>query len=111
MIRLLIIVLFLAFTAIFAMSNLDDTTIWLASFGFSIKMGKLIALLAVPALVLGLLMGWFGEFRQRRRARKAESQLRSAQKQLIELHQRLDQIKAPASSTSSSETAQTAQQK
>ncbi|MCL1562656.1 LapA family protein [Parasaccharibacter sp. TMW 2.1886] len=94
MIRLLIIVLFLAFTAIFAMSNLDDATVWLASFGFSIKMGKLITLLAVPSLVLGLLLGLTGELRQRRRARKAESQLRTSQKQLIELHQRLDQLKA-----------------
>lgn len=94
MIRLLIIVLFLAFAAIFAMSNLDDTTIWLASFGFSIKMGKFIALLSVPSLVLGLLLGLTGEFRQRRRARKAESQLRASQKQLIDLHQRLDQLKA-----------------
>ncbi|MBA5724991.1 LapA family protein [Bombella favorum] len=110
MIRLLIIVLFLAFTAIFAMSNLDDATVWLASFGFSIKMGKLIALLAVPSLMLGILLGLTGELRQRRRARKAESQLRSSHKQLIELHQRLDQLKT-SSSASGTETAQLSSQK
>ncbi|MCX5614112.1 DUF1049 domain-containing protein [Bombella saccharophila] len=93
MIRLLIIVLFLAFIAIFSMSNLDGTTVWLASFGISIGMGKLIALLAVPSLILGFILGAAGDIRQRRRARKAESQLRNAQKQLIELHQRLDQLK------------------
>ncbi len=110
MIRLLIIVLFLAFTAIFAMSNLDDATVWLASFGFSTKMGKLIAFLAVPSLVLGLLLGLTGELRQRRRARKAESQLRSSQKQLIELHQRLDQLKT-SSATPTTETTQLPSQK
>ncbi|MUG04637.1 LapA family protein [Bombella sp. ESL0378] len=104
MIRLLIIVLFVAFIAIFSMSNLDATTVWIASFGFSIKMGKLIALLSVPSLILGLLLGAAGDIRQRRRARKAESQLRGAQKQLIELHQRLDQLKPAAASASSAET-------
>lgn len=104
MIRLFIIVLFLAFIAIFSLSNLNEITIWFATFGMPVKVGPLIALLSLPSLCLGFLLGWVGELRQIRRARKAEAHARQFQKQILELHKRVDQLNISSSLPQESET-------
>ncbi|MXV43539.1 DUF1049 domain-containing protein [Saccharibacter sp. 17.LH.SD] len=108
MLRLLIIVLVVLFLATVALSNTDPMTIWLGPWQWEIKPDG-IFIFAVPlaGLVIGFLLGWMGELRQRRRARRAENQVRSLEKQIVELHQRLDQAQASAAPSKPAAPAQT----
>lgn len=67
---------------------------WMVSFGWKISVGWFAAGLAVFSLFIGLLTGWMGEFRQMRARRRADNKVRTLEKQVVELHQRLDRAQS-----------------
>lgn len=99
MIRLLIGILFIAPFVLLSVSNLDQITIWFVSFDWQIVTGKLILAITIISLVMGFMLGWIGELRQRRRARRAEGQTRSLEKEIVELHKKINQLQASSPST------------
>ncbi|GBD55894.1 LapA family protein [Gluconobacter wancherniae] len=100
MLRLLIIVIFLAVLIVFALSNTDLEPIWLISFGWHLSIGTLALGVGVAGLLFGTVTGWIGELRQRSRARRAESHIRTLETQMVDLHQRLDRLQnTPAAPT------------
>ncbi|QDH15833.1 LapA family protein [Oecophyllibacter saccharovorans] len=96
MIRLFIFILFLAGLLVMGYSNnnTDPISVWIGWKGIKVTIGMFSIVLASLSFLVGLLIGWLGEFRQRRRARLAESKLREAEKQVVELHQRLDRAQS-----------------
>lgn len=101
MIRLLIGVLFLAPFVLLSVSNLDPMTVWFVSFDWHVITGKFILAVTILSLLMGFFLGWIGELRQRHRARRAEGQIRSLEKEAVELHKRITQLQTEASSASS----------
>ncbi|QHI95522.1 DUF1049 domain-containing protein [Aristophania vespae] len=101
MIRLLIIVCFLALLTVFSLSNPSPSEMWIISKGFHISIGLLAFGLSIFFLFVGLIVGWAGEFQQRRRARRAENQIRSLEKQNSELQDKVAslQISVPNSTS------------
>lgn len=99
MIRLFLLVIFLAALIVFALSNTDLEPIWLISFGWHLSIGTLALGIGLLGLVFGFFVGLIGEFRQRSRARRAEDHVRKLESQLVDLHQRIDALQptpAPA---------------
>lgn len=94
MIRLLIIVIFLILLIVFALSNTEPMPVWMASFGWKVPLGTSALALATFSLFLGLVIGWIGEFGQRRRARRAEHQLRILEKSQSDNRQEIEKLKA-----------------
>lgn len=85
MLRLLSIIFFLGFFVVFAISNTDPANVWMINFGWKIPLGTSVLAIASISLLFGIVLGWFGEFAQRRRARKAESQLKNSEKEIQDL--------------------------
>lgn len=92
MIRLLIIAVSILVLALLCMSNTNPITIWFVSFEWPIKTGYFIAIVSIISLFIGFLVGWFGDIRQRHRARRAEGKLRSLEKENLDLHKRINQL-------------------
>ncbi|EHH68265.1 LapA family protein [Gluconobacter morbifer] len=101
MLRLLLLVIFFAVLIVFALSNADPQPVWLISFGWHLSIGTLGLGIGVASLLIGLLIGWIGDLRQRSRARRAEGQVRTLESQIVELHQRIDRLQAARVPTSS----------
>ncbi|QDH14191.1 hypothetical protein E3E12_08315 [Formicincola oecophyllae] len=87
MVRLFIIVLYLAALAMFAISNMqpnpaDPTAIYLAgTLGeFHASAGMLAGCVGVAGLVLGLILGAMGQFKDWRKGRGIEKKLREVEK-------------------------------
>ncbi|MBR0559770.1 lipopolysaccharide assembly protein LapA domain-containing protein [Neokomagataea anthophila] len=103
MLRILLLIIFLAPLVIFALSNPMEQDIWFFFLGWKLAIGTLALGVGLLGVFIGFVVGWIGELRQRSRARRSEQQVRSLEGQLIELHQRLDRLQQnPASPASSS---------
>lgn len=89
MIRLVIIVCLLALLTVFSLSNPAPAEMWVISKSFHLSIGLLAFGLSIFFLLIGLIIGWAGEFKQRRRARRAESQSRTYEKQIADLQQEI----------------------
>ncbi|GBR47428.1 lipopolysaccharide assembly protein LapA domain-containing protein [Neokomagataea thailandica] len=107
MLRILLIILFLAPLVVFALSNPMEQDIWFFFLGWKLSIGTLALGVGLLGVLIGFIVGWVGELRQRSRARRAEQQVRSLEGQLIELHQRLDRLQqtTPSPTTSPNPTA------
>lgn len=98
MVRLLIGIVFITFFALLSVSNTEQIKIWFVSFDWEIVTGELIFAIMLLSLVMGYILGWIGEFGQRRRARRAEAQTRSLEKEMVELHKRINQLQKDSTS-------------
>ncbi|GAB6855786.1 lipopolysaccharide assembly protein LapA domain-containing protein [Asaia astilbis] len=96
MVRLLVIVVFLVALITFALSNPDAQSLWIVSLSWQLSAGTLALGLGVGSFLLGGLVMFIGEVKQRSRARKAEQQVRSLESQVLDLHQRLDRLNLAA---------------
>lgn len=92
MLRLLVLVVFLVILITFALSNPDPQSLWIVSYGWQFSVGMLVLGVGAGSFLLGGLVMFVGEVKQRSRARKAEQQVRSLESQVLELHQRLDRM-------------------
>lgn len=100
MLRILLIIIFLAPLVVFALSNPMEQDIWFFFLGWKLAIGTLALGVGLLGVFIGFVVGWTGELRQRSRARRAEQQVRTLEGQLIELHKRLDRLQqTPASPT------------
>ncbi|MFT8675828.1 MAG: lipopolysaccharide assembly protein LapA domain-containing protein [Acetobacter sp.] len=89
MIRLIIVVPFLLALVVFSASNQDPLDMWLLTYSWKSSAGVLALLVAALAFLLGAFCLWVVELRQRRRARKAELQVRELQAQLTQVQAQL----------------------
>ena len=88
MLRLILALPVILVLVIFALSNRSPVS--LNFIGYSVATPLSVAVLAGAAVffVLGALIVWFGELRQRRRARRAERRVRQLEEELAELRAR-----------------------
>ena len=84
MLRLVIAVPLIAILVIFAVSNRQDVAITFLGWETSAALSVTVLLAAAAFFLLGALLVWFGELRQRRRARRAEYRVRELEAQLTE---------------------------
>ncbi|QDH25573.1 LapA family protein [Neokomagataea tanensis] len=104
MLRVLLLVVFLAPLVVFALSNPMEQDIWFFFLGWKLAIGTLALGVGLIGAIIGFVVGWIGEFRQRSRARRSEQQVRSLESQLIDLHQRLDRLQqTPTTAVSASD--------
>ncbi|MDF7674669.1 LapA family protein [Acetobacteraceae bacterium ESL0709] len=96
MIRLVIIVCLLAVLTVFALSNPAPSEMWIISKSFHISIGLLAFGLSIFFLLIGLVIGWAGELKQRHRARRAETQSSTYEKQIADLQQQVSSLHVPA---------------
>jgi uncharacterized integral membrane protein len=89
--RLVIAVLFLLVLVIFVLSNTQPVTIgfWPSDARWDMPLSVAVLITAAVALVVGVVMMWISELRQRRRARHAEAMVRRLEEQVQELQDRL----------------------
>jgi uncharacterized integral membrane protein len=89
--RLLIAVPFLVALVIFVLSNREPVTIgfWPTDVRWDMPLSVALLLAAVAALVVGAVMVWISELRQRRRAHHAEVMVRRLEEQMRELQAQL----------------------
>src|SRR5579875_1719155 len=93
LIRLLPAAIILLLLVIFALSNRGTATFafWPTDFALNAPLGLAVLVCAAIAFLAGALVAWFGTFAARRRARRAEAQIRLLEAQVIELKARLAQ--------------------
>ncbi|GAN53463.1 lipopolysaccharide assembly protein LapA domain-containing protein [Tanticharoenia sakaeratensis] len=99
MLRLLIVLPFILALVIFAVTNPDPQQMWFVSYGWKTPAGILALATGAIFFVLGAFALWLGELRQRRRARRAEAQVRQLQAQVVDLHNRLNAQTATVTTT------------
>nr|WP_294917860.1 LapA family protein [uncultured Neokomagataea sp.] len=107
MLRILLIIIFLAPLVVFALSNPMEQDIWFFFLGWKLAIGTLALGVGLLGVFIGFIVGWIGDLRQRSRARRSEQQVRALEGQLIELHQRLDRLQqtSPSPTTAPNPTA------
>jgi len=91
MLRLIITLPFLILLVVFVLFNQTAGTMELPYFAWQSSTGVVALIVAVVFFLVGVVFMWFAELRQRRRARKAEQQVRSLETQLSELRAQLAQ--------------------
>ncbi|MGD7070115.1 lipopolysaccharide assembly protein LapA domain-containing protein [Acetobacter sp. AAB5] len=96
MIRLIIVVPFLLALVVFSASNQDPLDMWLLTYSWKSSAGVLALLVAAVAFLLGAFCLWTAEFRQRRRARKAEQHVKELEAQLAQVQAVSSMPVAPA---------------
>ncbi len=84
MLRLIVAVPLIVVLVIFAVSNTKAVDIWFLGWQTSISLSVAVLLASALFFLLGALIVWFGELRQRRRARRAEIRVRELEAQLTE---------------------------
>lgn len=99
--RLLIAAPFLLLLVLFALTNRAPVTLGLWPTGISLQAPLSLVILAAAAIafLVGGLLVWVNELGQRRRARRAEAQLRKLEEEVQALRARLG-IAAPAGAAS-----------
>ncbi|PHY93997.1 hypothetical protein CSR02_08670 [Acetobacter pomorum] len=97
MIRLIIVVPFLLALVVFSASNQDPLDMWLLTYSWKSSAGVLALLVAAVAFLLGAFCLWTAEFKQRRRARKAEQHVKELEDQLAQVQAMSSQTVAPVS--------------
>jgi lipopolysaccharide assembly protein A len=91
MLRLIIALPLLLLLVLFALSNVEPVSIgiWPTDFALQVPLSVSILVAAGIAFLLGGLLVWINELGQRRRARRAEENVRVLEEQLEELKARL----------------------
>ena len=84
MLRLIIAVPLIAVLVVFAVSNRETVAITFLGWETSAALSVAVLLASAVFFLLGALVVWFGELRQRRRARRAEARVRELETQLTE---------------------------
>lgn len=85
MIRLIIVVPFLLALVVFSASNQDPLDMWMLTYSWKCSLGVLALSVGALSFLLGAFCLWVVEFRQGRRARKAEQQVRDLEAQLAQV--------------------------
>ncbi|MFT8932169.1 MAG: LapA family protein [Acetobacter syzygii] len=85
MIRLIIVVPFLLALVVFSASNQDPQDMWMLTYSWKCSLGVLALSVGALSFLLGAFCLWVVEFRQGRRARKAEQQVRDLEAQLAQV--------------------------
>ena len=75
MLRLLVMLPLLVILIIFALSNRADVTLSFIGYATVLPLSVAVLIAAGVFFLLGALVVWFGELRQRRRARRAEQRV------------------------------------
>ncbi|MBO1360939.1 LapA family protein [Acetobacter sacchari] len=96
MIRLILIIPFLLALILFAASNQDSLQMWLLTYGWSSSVGIVALIVAAISFLLGAFSVWVVELAQRRRARKAEAQIRELNATLAQRDAELAQLRRDA---------------
>ena len=91
MLRLIITLPFLILLVVFVLFNETPQAMLLPGYSWQSSPGVVTLIAAVLFFLLGALMVWFAELRQRRRARRAEQQVRALETQIAELRGQLAQ--------------------
>lgn len=94
MIRLLLIVPFILALVFFAASNQEPTQMWVLAYGWSCSIGVLALSVAALSFLLGAFSVWVVELAQRRRARRAEGQVRELEDRLSVCQGELSRLQA-----------------
>ena len=82
MLRLLIAVPLIVILVVFAVSNREMVAISFLGWETSAALSVAVLLASAVFFLLGALVVWFGELRQRRRARRAEARVRELETEL-----------------------------
>ena len=88
MLRLLVALPLLVVLVIFALSNRTDVTLSFLGYGTVMPLSVAVLIASGVFFLLGALLVWFGELRQRRRARRAEQRVVALEEQLAEVRAR-----------------------
>ena len=91
MLRLIILLPFLILLVVFVLLNQTASAMELPYYSWQSSSGVIALITAVLFFLLGALTIWFAELRQRRRARRAEQQVRTLETQIAELRGQLAQ--------------------
>ena len=91
MLRLLIMLPFLAALIVFAIYNQEIVTLSMPGYSRQSSPAVLVMIVAVVFFLVGALTVWLAELRQRRRARRAEQAVRGLESQVSELKLQLAQ--------------------
>ena len=91
MLRLIITLPFLILLVVFVVDNTTSGVMELPYLSWQSSAGVAVLVAAVVFYLLGAVSVWFAELRQRRRARRAEQQLRVSETQVSELRTQLGQ--------------------
>ncbi len=94
MLRLIMMLPFLVVLVVFVLYNQTPGTMELPSVAWQSSVGVIALIAAGIFFVLGALLVWFSELGQRRRARRAEQQIRTLETQVADLHAQLTQAQA-----------------
>ena len=94
MLRLIITLPFLILLVVFVLFNQTPGAMELPYLSWQSSVGVIALITAVVFFLVGALFVWFAELRQRRRARRAEQQVRTLETQLAELRTQLSQAVA-----------------
>ena len=91
LIRLLPAAIILLLLVIFALSNrqMASFAFWPTDFSLNAPLGLAVLVCAAVAFLAGALVAWFSTIPPRRRARRAEAQVKLLEAQVIELKARL----------------------
>jgi lipopolysaccharide assembly protein A len=91
LIRLLPAAVVLLVLVVFALSNrqVASFAFWPTDFALNAPLGIAVLVCAAVAFLAGALVAWVGTVVQRRRARRAEAQVRLLEAQVVELKARL----------------------
>jgi uncharacterized integral membrane protein len=91
MLRLILTLPFLILLVVFVVYNTTSSAMELPYLSWQSSPGVVALIAAVLFFLLGALVVWFSELRQRRRARRAEQQVRALETQIAELRTKLSQ--------------------
>lgn len=91
MLRLIIALPFLILLVVFVLFNETPQAMLLPGYSWQSSPGVVALIAAVLFFLVGALVVWFSELRQRRRARRAEQQVRALEIQVTELRAQLAQ--------------------
>lgn len=94
MVRLIVMLPFLIVLVAFVLMNQTPGTMELPSLAWQSSAGVVALITAAVFFVLGALLVWFSELGQRRRARRAEQQVKVLETQLADLHAQMTQAVA-----------------
>ncbi|MCQ8278068.1 lipopolysaccharide assembly protein LapA domain-containing protein [Acetobacteraceae bacterium KSS8] len=99
MLRLIMMLPFLIVLVAFVLMNQTPSSMELPSLSWQSSAGAIALISAGVFFVLGALLVWFSELGQRRRARRAEQQVKQLEAKLADLHAQMSQAVAQHSTT------------
>lgn len=91
MLRLIIVLPFLIVLVVFVLFNETQQAMLLPGYSWQSSPGVVALVTSVLFFLVGALVVWLAELRQRRRARRAEQQVRALETQIVELRGQLAQ--------------------